>query len=242
MNRIINELAKSCTIKPLNEGALLISLGNSIDVGINLFIIELHRRIIAVPFPGLIESVPAYSSLAVYFDTGVVKGIQPNYETAFDVVREHLENILRKIVLADDDTKNQVIEIPVLYDGEDLGFVADRHFLTHEEVIAIHVSVTYRVFMIGFLPGFAYMGSVNKRISTPRRSSPRTFVPGGSVGIAGTQTGIYPQSSPGGWQLIGRTPLRIFDKEKSSPCLLNPGDRVRYYPIDLIEFEKRNEY
>jgi inhibitor of KinA len=96
--------------------------------------------------------------------------------------------------------------------------------------------------MLGFLPGFPYMGMVDERIATPRKSSPRTVVPAGSVGIAGQQTGIYPLSSPGGWQLVGRTPLKIFDRKKESPCLLNPGDVVKFYSINKTEFEKLNEY
>ncbi len=116
-------------------------------------------------------------------------------------------------------SNKSVIEVPVLYDGDDLAFVAQQHQLSHEDVISIHTANEYRVFMIGFLPGFAYMGSVDQRIATPRKSTPRTAVPAGSVGIAGIQTGIYPQASPGGWQLIGRTPLKIFCVKRETPCL-----------------------
>lgn len=130
----------------------------------------------------------------------------------------------------------------MLYDGDDLDFVAEQHQLSTEEVISIHTSRSYRVFMLGFLPGFPYMGTVDERIATGRRASPRSVVPAGSVGIAGMQTGIYPQSSPGGWQLVGRTPLKIFDAIKASPCLLNPGDLVTFYSINKAEFEKLNEY
>ena len=102
----------------------------------------------------------------------------------------------------------------------------------------LHTGKTYRVFMIGFLPGFAYMGSVDERIITPRKANPRTMVPAGSVGIAGEQTGIYPFNSPGGWQLIGQTPSQMFSVDQEEPCLLQPGDAVQFYPIRLIEFEK----
>ncbi|HLZ17054.1 MAG TPA: 5-oxoprolinase subunit PxpB, partial [Cyclobacteriaceae bacterium] len=139
-------------------------------------------------------------------------------------------------------TRVKPVEIPVWYEGEDLEFVSDRHGLTRSDVIAIHTSKTYRVFMIGFLPGFPYLGIVDERIATPRKSSPRTRVPPGSVGIAGFQTGIYPQASPGGWQLIGKTPIKIFDAGRTSPCLFAPGDPVRFYSIDQNEFERRNEY
>lgn len=134
------------------------------------------------------------------------------------------------------------LEIPVLYDGDDLDLVAELHQLAREEVIAIHTSRSYHVFMLGFLPGFSYMGTVDDRIATPRKSSPRILVPAGSVGIAGYQTGIYPQSSPGGWQLIGRTPLKIFDAGRSKTCLIDAGDQVKFSPISKTEFEKLNEY
>ena len=134
------------------------------------------------------------------------------------------------------------IIIPVYYNGEDLEYVANLHQLTVEAVIKIHTTVTYRVFMTGFLPGFAYMGTVDEKIITPRKEKPRLHVAAGSVGIAGAQTGIYPIDSPGGWQLIGKTPLQIFNKEKINPCLLKAGDKIQFVAIDKNEFEKLNEY
>jgi inhibitor of KinA len=132
--------------------------------------------------------------------------------------------------------------IPVFYNGEDLRGLAELHDLAVEEVIDLHCNKTYRVFMIGFLPGFAYMGKLDKRIATPRHASPRTQVPAGSVAIAGFQTGIYPLSSPGGWQLIGQTPKMIFDTRKEQPCLLQAGDMVQFISISQTEFEQLNEY
>ena len=121
-------------------------------------------------------------------------------------------------------------------------YVANLHQLTVEAVIKIHTTVTYRVFMTGFLPGFAYMGTVDEKIITPRKEKPRLHVAAGSVGIAGAQTGIYPIDSPGGWQLIGKTPLQIFNKEKINPCLLKAGDKIQFVAIDKNEFEKLDEY
>lgn len=233
---------KPYSINPLNVSAALVSFGNAIDEGVNQIVMALHQHVLKKPFQGFIESAPAYSSLAVFYNP--IEVIQGNkeYKSAFDFVKEYLVKILGHDVGIEVDDKNEIIKIPVLYDGEDLSFVSNQHQLTIEKTIEVHTSKTYRVFMIGFLPGFPYLGTVDERIATSRRSSPRTAVPPGSVGIAGLQTGIYPQSSPGGWQLIGRTPIRIFNKNKSSPCLFKPGDKIRFYSIDRHEFERLNEY
>ena len=134
-----------------------------------------------------------------------------------------------------------MLRIPVCYHSSlapDLHLLAVQLHLTTDELIRIHVATTYRVFMLGFLPGFAYMGPVDQRIVAPRHDRPRSAVPAGSVGIAGAQTGIYPMQSPGGWQLIGRTPLQLFTPHLLPPCLLQPGDEVVMYPISLDEFNQ----
>jgi inhibitor of KinA len=136
---------------------------------------------------------------------------------------------------------SRLIRIPVCYDlalAPDLVSLAAEHKLDTEEVVKLHTGKTYRVFMIGFLPGFAYMGSVDEKIATPRKINPRTLVPAGSVGIAGEQTGVYPFDSPGGWQLIGQTPIKMFSATKAEPCLLQPGDDVQFYAVTIMEFEK----
>jgi inhibitor of KinA len=235
-------LTSPYAITLLNESAVLVSFGNNIDPSVNEKIISFHQLLNSKPFKGFVESVPAYSSIAVFYSPPDVIQVNANYKPAFDIVKEHLENALAQLSSLEVQETNQLIEVPVLYDGEDLPLVAELHQLTAHEVITIHTAQTYRVFMIGFLPGFPYLGTVNEKIATSRKSSPRTVVPAGSVGIAGYQTGIYPQSSPGGWQLIGRTPVKIFDTKKSSPCLFKPGDSVRFYAIDENEFQKRNEY
>lgn len=222
-------MGNNYSIVPLNETAALVSFGSSIDVNVNEKVISLHWALSKSQFEGFIESVPAYSSLAIFYH-------RPAH---FDTVREFLE----ELKISEESVRStESVVVPVLYDGDDLEFVAQQHHLSMDQVISIHTSISYRVFMLGFLPGFPYMGTVDDRIATARRSSPRTVVPAGSVGIAGKQTGIYPQSSPGGWQLVGRTPLKIFDAKKESPCLLKPGDLVKFYSIAKDQFEKLNEY
>ncbi len=235
-------MKKPYTIETLNENAVLVSFGNIINVDVNKRIVALDQQLNVAPFLGFTETVPAYCSLAVFYNPIQVHSENPDYETAFQFVTEYIKIKLTGEEIEEKDSRNKVIEIPVLYDGEDLEFVSGQHQMTREEIIEIHTSSAYHVFMIGFLPGFAYMGSLDERIATSRKSSPRTQVPAGSVGIAGFQTGIYPQSSPGGWQLIGRTPIKIFDKQKSKPCLFKPGDEVRFYSINHNEFNKLHEY
>jgi inhibitor of KinA len=193
-------------------------------------------------FKGFIETVPAYASLAVFFDAAAVRKNHPQINSAFDFVKNFTEQLLKKMDDIFYQQQKSVVTIPVYYNGEDLSFIAEQHRLSVAEVISIHTSKIYRVFMLGFLPGFTYMGSVDERIATPRRPSPRIKVPAGSVGIAGFQTGIYPMEAPGGWQLLGQTPVKIFDKEKTDPCLLQAGDAVQFIAINKEIFQELNEY
>lgn len=185
------------------------------------------RAIEGKDFGWLVEVVPAYSSLAVIFDP---------LKVTFEDVKKAVEPLLDVSTGA---FKGRKIEIPVLYGGEygpDIEFVAEYNGLGVDDVIEIHSGKTYRVHFLGFLPGFAYLSPVDERIATPRLERPRLKVPAGSVGIAGRQTGIYPIESPGGWRLIGRTPLRLFDPSREPPTLLQPGDEVRFVPISEEEF------
>ncbi|MBS1558212.1 MAG: 5-oxoprolinase subunit PxpB [Bacteroidetes bacterium] len=227
------------TISFLNEEVVLISFANKIDFEINDRVIELHRLLAQTPFPGFIESVPAYASLAVYFNRSELSKASPLPALSF--VEGFLKNLMNRLP-ANTFSERRKIKIPVLYDGEDLPALADQQQLKIEEIITIHTAVQYRVFMLGFLPGFPYMGMVDARIAAPRKATPRTCVPAGSVGIAGFQTGIYPQSSPGGWQLIGRTPLKIFDTLKNPPALLKAGDEIFFFAVSQNEFNALNEY
>lgn len=221
---------------------MLVSFGHIIDTATNEKVIALQRAFAESFFRGFAETVPAYSSLAIFYDAVAVKKFNPSVRSAFDLVKEHTEQLIAR--LGDNVIQNEgaVITVPVYYNGDDMDEVAKQHGITIEKLVDIHTEKTYRVFMIGFQPGFAYMGKLDERIATPRKSSPRTQVPAGSVGIAGFQTGIYPFSSPGGWQLLGQTPLKIFDKEKINPCLFKAGDSVKFISISKEEFEKGNEY
>ena len=220
----------------------MVSFDNIIDATINEKVIALQQAFAKSFFPGFGETVPAYSSLAVFYDTVAIKKYNPAINSAFDLVKEYTEQLIAAL----DDTITQndesIITVPVYYNGDDLGEVAKQHAITIAELVNIHTEKIYRVFMIGFQPGFAYMGKLDERIATPRKTTPRTLVPAGAVGIAGFQTGIYPFSSPGGWQLIGQTPLKIFDKEKINPCLFKAGDSIKFVSISKAEFEKQNEY
>lgn len=188
---------------------------------------------------GVLDLIPAYSSLTMVYDLATLIKKNPG-QSAYAFMESALQQAAQLVELSSSTGSHKKI-IPVCYDlslAPDLVALAEQHRLTIDEVIQLHTAQTYRVYMIGFLPGFAYMGSVDERIRTARKTSPRTLVPAGSVGIAGEQTGIYPLDSPGGWQLIGQTPLRLFDVNKTDTCLLQPGDEVQFTPISLTEFHQ----
>lgn len=178
---------------------------------------------------GVRESVPAFCSLTLYFDP-------------FIISKKTLEKKVRKIALTYRESavgKKRVFLIPVCYEGEfapDMDDVCTATGLSREEVIEIHTSADYLIYMLGFLPGFPYLGGMDKRIEVPRLDSPRTAIPAGAVGIGGKQTGIYPLASPGGWRLIGRTPVKVYDPERDEPILYSAGDYIRFFPITAEEF------
>lgn len=221
---------------------MLISYGNTIDISINEKIMALHQKLSTKSFPGFIESVPAYASLAIFYNPVFIKQLYPDISTAFAFVQNIIESFAKKIAQTASFQTKPVTTIPVYYNGEDLEWIASIHQLTTLEVVQLHCGVVYHVYMNGFLPGFAYMGTVNEKIITARKDKPRLRVAAGSVGIAGAQTGIYPIESPGGWQIIGTTPLQLFDKTKTDPCLIKAGDQVQFFAIDKNEFDKLNEY
>jgi inhibitor of KinA len=202
----------------------------------------LARAVGHKPFQGFIECVPSYSSLTIFYDVMEVRNVKRQEETVYEVVCNFVEHYIAQLSENTVTHPPRLIELPMLYDGEDLAHISSLHQLEPDEAIALHSSLTYTVFMIGFLPGFAYMGTVDERLETPRKATPRKRVPAGSVGIAGKQTGIYPQPSPGGWQLIGRTPLQLFDTARTTPCLLAAGDQVRFVPITKEQYYALNEY
>lgn len=221
-------------IFPLSENAVTIDFGNKISTEINEKVIQLADLIERNKFDGLIEIVPAYSSLTIFYDISCVRRHYTKFPNAFSFVENFIESSLKKVEKLKVKSRKPIL-IPVDYSLEfalDLEFVAQYANLSQEEVIKIHTSKIYRVFMIGFLPGFAYMGELDKRIAAPRRENPRTKIEKGSVGIAGKQTGIYPLESPGGWQIIGKTDLDLFIPNKKEISLLKTGDLVAFYDIN----------
>lgn len=220
-------------IFPLGDSALTVEFGNAISLAENKKAIALANHFEKDGFPGFIESVPAYASTTIFYDLLTVRKHFLDFPTVFDAVKNIVEEAVTAATKMSDDNQ-QIVELPVHFDPEsalDLEFLADSHGLTPTEVIDIFTSQTYRVFMLGFLPGFTYMGEVDDRIATPRKSSPRTLIPKGSVGIAGKQTGIYSLASPGGWQIIGRTETELFTPNADLPSYLQPGDEVRFIAV-----------
>ena len=216
-------------MQPLGDAAVLVQVGTVIAE-------ETFRRVSALaaclekePVPGMVEFVPAFTTVTVYYDP---------LKTSYAQITAELERMLESLQ-AVEGAEAEVVEIPVCYGGAygpDLEAVAQWNGLTADEVIALHSGGEYLVYMIGFAPGFPYLGGMSERIAMPRRSSPRAQIPAGSVGIAGQQTGVYPMETPGGWQLIGRTPLALFRPEEEPPSLLKAGQRVRFRPISAAEF------
>ena len=220
------------TISPVGDRAISIDFGQVIDPTINRHIRQTIERIKELQLEGIIELVPTYCSLLVEYDAMLY-----SYSEICNIIEPTLEEGMT-------DTTNElvtVVEVPTVYGGEfgpDLSFVASHNHLSEDEVISIHSGTDYLVYMLGFIPGFSYLGGMDPRIATPRLSSPRTLIPAGSVGIAGEQTGTYPSDSPGGWQIIGRTPVTMYDMSKAQAALLNAGDYVRYVPIDEGKFHR----
>ena len=223
-------------ISPLGDSAVLVDYGNRIDENINQQVLARTTQL-KENLGDVIEIVPAYSSLVIYYDIIKWKKNLPKENLVFNHLKKTVEGLLSKPLQVDQDKVRQ-IRIPVCYDAEfapDMQELASANKLTPGEVISLHLSETYRVYMLGFLPGFCYLGQVNQKISMPRKPQPHPVAPG-SVGIAGRQTGIYPFASPGGWQIIGRTPLKLFDSYAHSPALLSAGDYVHFYAVDRNEF------
>lgn len=206
------------------DTGILVNFGGQIDPGINQRVHNLSALLEANPLPGLIEVVPGYASLLVVYD--------PSSADVHELV-DHIRTWVDTLHTVDSQPA-KLVEVPTHYGGEhgaDLDFVARHAGLSAQRVIEIHSRAEYLVYMMGFSPGFPYLGGMDAAIAAPRLDTPRTRVPAGSVGIAGSQTGIYSIDSPGGWRLIGYTPLRLFDLNAPQPFLLKPGDRLRFIPV-----------
>lgn len=233
------------TIFPISDSALTIDFGNTINEDLNNKVLSLFHTIRSNPFPGMIEAVPAYSSLTIYYDPFLLRKHIPHGQTVYNWVTGQ---VMQKLDSAkhNNGILHRTVTVPVCYDKEfatDIEYLARKRSISVEEIIQLHLSREYRVYMLGFMPGFSYLGEVDERIAIPRKSHP-AIVTGGSVGIAGKQTGIYSLSCPGGWHIIGRTPLQLFDRSISpeetgngnSFCLLQPGDTVKFISISKDEF------
>lgn len=208
----------------MGDRAVLVELGDDISPHINQKVRELYIGTKGHRIKGIKDLVPSYRSLMVVYDPLIIS--LNSLESQMNAIWNALDNAR----LPDPRT----VEIPVVYGdkyGPDLEWIADYHKMTRQDVIRLHTQPTYQVYMIGFMPGYPYMGEVPDELVTPRRKTPRTHVPGGSVGIAQKQTGIYPVASPGGWQIIGRTPVRLFDPQGKPPSFLEMGDRVKFFVI-----------
>ncbi len=230
---------------PCGDHALTIEWGNAIDITVNKTVMALFALLKEANLKGVKDIIPAYNSVTVVYDMPFLKK-EVKTVTVYEWISRQIGKLIDSVEI-DIEKKSRLIRIPVCYDfslAPDLVSLAADHKINVDDVIKLHTGKTYRVFMIGFMPGFAYMGSVDEKIITPRKANPRTSVPAGSVGIAGEQTGIYPFDSPGGWQLIGQTPVKMFDAEKEMPCFLQPGDEVQFYPITKDDFQniKTNGY
>jgi KipI family sensor histidine kinase inhibitor len=211
---------------PAGDSAILIELGSEIDPEINSQVFALADSVESAEIAAVVELIPTYRSLLVSYDPTISK---------YDEMRARLDSFVTELeAIVEAASEARLVELPVVYggeDGPDLGSVAEHTGLSVQEVIGIHSGIDYRVYMIGFAPGFPYLGGLDQRIATPRLKTPRISVPAGSVGIAESQTGVYPNASPGGWQLIGRTASVLFDVTKSSPSLITPGSKVRFVPV-----------
>lgn len=215
----------------LGDNALTVEFGNEISDELNNRVMQLADFFDRNFLRGFIEIVPAYASLTCFYDVPAVRKNFPEFPTAFAAVENFTENALLSLDKLT-ETEPRLIEIPVNFDAEfalDLESIAEKNNLSSKEVVEIFLGRTYRVYMLGFLPGFAYMGEVDERIATPRKQTPRLKVPKGSVGIAGRQTGIYSLESPGGWQIIGKTSIELFTPTVEKPTFLQAGDSVKFY-------------
>ncbi|MFN5022134.1 MAG: 5-oxoprolinase subunit PxpB [bacterium] len=215
----------------IHDQAITIEFATAISEATNMQVIAMQHAIESSPIKGFIEAVPAYGSLTVYFSEQV----------SASTVRSWLSDLSAQVSNTSLATEGKQISIPVCYDpslGTDLAWVAAHLNLSIEDIINLHSSISYRVYMIGFIPGFPYMGILPTALEVPRKQTPSMKIPAGSVAIAGKQTGIYPAEVPGGWQVIGRTPLKMFDPSTTPCSFLNAGDIVQFKPISLETFNQ----
>jgi len=212
------------------DTSLTVEFGNEISDEINAQVRALHAVLQEGRVPGIIETVPTYRSLMICYDPGIIP-----FQALTDELRSILVRLDRSVL-----PPGEVLELPVLYGGEkgpDIAFVAAHNRITEDEVIRIHTEPEYLIYMLGFTPGFAYLGGMSKKIAAPRLSQPRLRIQAGSVGIAGGQTGIYPLKSPGGWRLIGHTPVVLYNPHTENPILLRAGQYIKFRAVSQEEYD-----
>jgi len=234
-------------ITPLGDSALIVRVADEFAANPNASlnaVLAAFRCLEAAAIPGVIELAPAYSTIGVFFDPARIELAAPELSPS-DVLRTSIQSILNASSFErETEIETRVVEIPVCYGGElgpDLGEVARVTNLSETEVIHRHVSGAYRVACVGFIAGFPFLSGLPPELATPRRTTPRKEVPAGSVGIGGAQTGIYPRKSPGGWNLVGRTPLRLFDVQQEPPAMLRAGDQVCFREISQETFDSLSQ-
>ena len=233
--------ATVCRVRHSGERTVIVEVQASERVAANRVAREIAARIAAANHPFIHDIVPAMTTVGVHYDPHRVD-VGSSGKLPYQFVEGLLERLIEERSAASTDT-GRVIEIPVCYGGEygpDLAEVAHSCGVSADEVVKLHSAELVDVMMIGFAPGHPYIGLLDQKLAPPRRATPRTAVPPGSVGLANRQSVIYPVTLPGGWNLIGRTPLRMFDASRADPCLLQAGDRIRFVPISPAEFEALN--
>ncbi|MEH7379471.1 5-oxoprolinase subunit PxpB [Bacillus sp. JJ1533] len=216
-------------IIPVGDMALQVFYKSPASEGLQRQIQQTTKQIEEMKLQGVVELVPAFQSITIYYNPVL---------TSYQNLSEQVSEICRGNSAMENASPKEIIVLPTCYDGDDLENVARKSGLSTEEVISLHSSVDYLVYMNGFLPGFPYLKGLPSQLATPRLSNPRLIVPKGAVGIGGDQTGVYPLESPGGWNLIGRTPVPLFSPDKRDPFLLKAGDYLRFMPISVTEYKE----
>ncbi len=229
-----NLMQNNIRILTAGDSSLLVEFGKEISPEINRKIAATVQLMKEQHIEGVVDMIPAFCSLLVNYDPRVVR---------YDKMKKRLESLVRMDIKVGAE-KRRIFEIPVVYGGEygpDLAAIAQHAGLSEAEVINIHSSQDYLIYMLGFLPGFCYLGGLDERIHTPRLANPRLKIRAGSVGIGGSQTGIYPLDSPGGWQLMGMTPVKTYDPDREVPILVEAGNYIRFVPVDEAEYLRIQE-
>ena len=226
------------TLQPMGDRCLIVQFEPRVDPEINARVRSVAQYLLTHPIEGVVDVVPAFTTVAIHYRPEAV-GNDPTHEPPYQRLCRSIESILAAGV-THTHSSTRVVEVPVCYGGEfgpDLDDVAVQCKLTPQQVTELHAASPHQVYMLGFAPGFPYLGGLDPRLEMPRRATPRTKVPAGSVAIAREQSAIYSIETPGGWNVLGRTPLRLFTPEADPPCLLQPGDNVRFVPISAEQFK-----